>query len=253
MESSVKGPEGLNHNHCRIQESCFWVRIKGDETVSKRDHAYCNAIHNSQSNGITLSVHQEMIRLNNTVHHHRGSETWRQAGPAAGASSWAHILNCMYALKQRGQLEKARVFKLSKPISSDIFPLTRPYLPKQCQPLGTTCSNPWLSRGYFHSSHYRRICETGNGSDAQNRMGLTWAQGCVCGGGEIGLESCQGKDVTFQLDMKSTFLPIVWYDGHALQRFIGKLRELLSSRAPHWNNEAIRSGIVRLETTKGSF
>lgn len=121
-----------------------------------------------------------MTRLNNTVHHHRGSETWRQAGPAAGASSWAHILNCMYALKQRGQLEKARVFKLSMPISSDIFPLTRPYLPKQCQPLGTTCSNPWLSRGYFHSSHYRRICETGNGSDAQNRMGLTWAQGCVC-------------------------------------------------------------------------
>lgn len=79
MESSVKGPEGLNQNHRRIQQSCFWVCIKGDETVSKRDHAYCNTMHNSQYHGITLSIHQEMTRLNNTVHHHPARETWRQA------------------------------------------------------------------------------------------------------------------------------------------------------------------------------
>ena len=87
MESNVKGPEGLNQNHRRIQQSCFWVCTKGEETVSKRDHAYCNPVCNSQYNGITLSVHQEMTRLNNMVHHHRDKETWRQAGTAAGAPS----------------------------------------------------------------------------------------------------------------------------------------------------------------------
>lgn len=148
--------------------------------------------------------------------------------------SWSTKLSShleLYA-KQRGQLEKAWVFTLSKPISSDIVPLTRPYLPKQCQPLGTTCSNPWISRGPSHSNYCRRICETGNGSDAQNRTGVNVGPGMVWG--EIGLERCQRKDVTFQLDMKSTFLPIVWCDGRALQRFIGKLAVLLSSRASHW-------------------
>lgn len=107
--------------------------------------------------------------------------------------SWSTKLSShleLYA-KQRGQLEKAWVFTLSKPISSDIVPLTRPYLPKQCQPLGTTCSNPWISRGPSHSNYYRRICETGNGSDAQNRTGVNVGPGMVWG--EIGLERCQKR------------------------------------------------------------